>query len=154
MTTKTKIWKPVAAALGIALLCLGSTSALAAGGTKHKGKVKRGADYVEGDTTLNMRAFVIPLIDRDGNMESQLAIRMQVTVIDDDAMVELRRVMPILRNDIYHLLFRRVSFRTRKPRIPGKAWLQREILPVVQRVAGKDLIETVVVSLAHVQKRE
>ena len=56
-----------------------------------------------------------------------------------------------MRNEIYELLFKMISFRTIEPRIPGNEVLRRKLTRVAQRVAGEEIVKSIYVHTADVE---
>jgi len=63
---------------------------------------------------------------------------------------ELRHLSPRMRNAIYQLLFKMVSFRTVEPRIPPKKVLRTKLTKLIRRVAGAEMIESLIIHVAKV----
>ncbi len=89
----------------------------------------------------SMLPFVIPIID-DNVHNRQLTLVIAIGMFNDGDRDEIRRVSPRFRDAIYGVLFNLISFRTAKPRIPGKIHLERKIFPVVKKLGG-DMVKSV-----------
>ncbi len=98
---------------------------------------------------FTMLPFIIPLIN-DGEHQKQFVIVVAIELVDADHRDELRRLSARMRNEIYELLFKIVSFRTIEPRIPRKEVLRTRLARVARRVAGKEMVKSIVIHSAHV----
>ncbi len=96
---------------------------------------------------FTMAPFIVPIID-DGEHRRQFILIVAIELEDEDDRVELRRLSPRMRNQIYELLFKMVSFRTIKPRIPPKDVLRTRLVKVARRVAGEKIVKSLVVHAA------
>jgi hypothetical protein len=94
--------------------------------------------------------FVVPMF-KDGEHRQQLVIVVAVGIHDEDDRDEIRRLSAKLRNEIYHLMFKIVSFRTIKPRIPSKNVLQSKLVVVARRIAGDEMVKSIVIHDSHVK---
>jgi len=55
-----------------------------------------------------------------------------------------------MRNEIYELLFKMISFRTIEPRIPDNEVLRTKLIKVAQRVAGEEIVKSIYIHTANV----
>lgn len=93
---------------------------------------------------FTLAPFVIPIIE-NGEHAKQFVVVVAIELGEDGDRDELRVLSPRMRNEIYQLLFRIVSFRTTKPRIPSKKILQMKLTKAVRRVPGLEKVESLVV---------
>ena len=98
---------------------------------------------------FTMAPFIVPIID-DGEHRRQFILIVAIELEDEDDRDELRRLSPRMRNEIYELLFKVVSFRTIEPRIPGKEVLRTKLTRVARRVAGEEIVKSIYVHTADV----
>lgn len=98
---------------------------------------------------FTLAPFIVPLIN-DGKHQKQFLLVVAIELNDSNDRNELRRLSARMRNEIYELLFKIVSFRTIKPRIPGKEALRTRLAKVIGRVADEELVKSVVVHYAQV----
>ncbi len=96
---------------------------------------------LSGTEYLTLQPFVIPIMD-SGVHKRQLTVVIAIGLFDDKDRDELRRISPRFRDVIYRILFKMVSFRTAKPRIPGKKILERKLYPAVKRL-GNDMVKSI-----------
>ena len=143
-----------ATALAMVLAIAPSQSALAAEETDRSVKestdestVQENQAPLSANEYFTMAPFIVPIID-DGEHRKQFVLVVAIELEDEDDRVELRRLSPKMRNQIYELLFRMVSFRTIKPRIPPKEVLRSRLVKVARRVAGKEIVKSLVVHAA------
>lgn len=94
-----------------------------------------------------MKPFTMPLLV-DGNVEEQFTIVIALEMYDSDARVEIRRLVPKVRNNLYEILFRLVTFRRRGSPIPDIDVFKNRLLKVVQSIIGKELIKDLLVQQA------
>jgi hypothetical protein len=67
---------------------------------------------------------------------------------EEDMREEVVRLTPFLRNAIYDLLFKSVTFRKGEPRIPRTADLRTQLFRVVRKIAKPEQVKAVVVQQA------
>ncbi len=96
-----------------------------------------------------MAPFVVPLFT-DGKHSKQLVMVVAIGLNDEDDRDEIRRLSPKLRNEIYQLMFKIVSFRTIKPRMPAKKVLQAKLIVAARRIVGDEIVKSFVVHNAYV----
>ena len=99
---------------------------------------------------FTMKPFVVPVI-KDGEHHKQFVLVVAIELNDSDDRFELRRLSPRMRNEIYELLFKVVSFRTIEPRIPPKEVLKIRLTRVVRRVVGEELVKSIYVQAANIK---
>ena len=93
---------------------------------------------------FTLAPFVIPIIE-NGEHAKQFVLVVAIELGEDGDRDELRILSPRMRNEIYQLLFKIVSFRTTKPRIPSKKILQMKLTKAVRRVPGLEKVESLVI---------
>ena len=98
---------------------------------------------------FTMAPFVVPVV-KDGEHHKQFTLIVAIELEDEGDRDELRRLSPRMRNEIYELLFKMISFRTIEPRIPGNEVLRKKLIKVAQRVAGEEIVKSIVVHTANV----
>ncbi len=98
---------------------------------------------------FTMAPFIVPVINK-GRHDRQLVLVVAITLEDENDRVEIRRLSAKIRNEIYELLFKMVTFRTITPRIPRKSILESRLTRAAQRVAGDEIIKTIVVHVSQV----
>jgi flagellar basal body-associated protein FliL len=98
---------------------------------------------------FTMAPFVVPII-KNGEHHKQFTLIFAIELEDEDHREDLRRLSPRMRNEIYEMLFKVISFRTVKPRIPGNDILRAQVTKVAQRVAGEKIVKTIYVHTADV----
>jgi hypothetical protein len=96
--------------------------------------------YLSATEYYTLMPFVIPIID-GGVHKRQLTLILAIRMFDDGDREELKRVAPRFRDAIYQSLFKLVSFRTAKPRIPTKAYLQAKLYPIIKKLGG-DMVKS------------
>lgn len=106
-------------------------------------------DPLPANEFFTMAPFIVPIIE-DGEHRKQFVLIVAIELEDTDDRDELRRLSPRMRNHIYELLFKIVSFRTIKPRIPPKDVLRARLVKVARRVAGKEMVKSIVIQTAGV----
>ncbi len=99
---------------------------------------------------FTMAPFIVPII-KDGKHHKQFVLVVAIELNDSDDRDELRRLSPRMRNDIYEMLFKVVSFRTIEPRIPAKEVLRIKLTRVARRVAGAEIVKSIYVHTANVK---
>ncbi len=99
---------------------------------------------------FTMAPFVVPVI-KNGEHHKQFILIVAIELEEEDDREELRRLSPRMRNEIYELLFKMISFRTIEPRIPGNEVLRRKLTRVAQRVAGEEIVKSIYVHTADVE---
>ena len=87
---------------------------------------------------------------KDGEHHKQFTLIVAIELEEENHRNELRRLSPRMRNEIYELLFKIISFRTIKPRIPGNEVLRSKLIRVAQRVAGDEIVKSIYVHTASV----
>ncbi len=112
--------------------------------------LKKDADgRLSANEYFTMAPFVVPMV-QDGEHQKQFTLIVAIELEEEDHRVELRRLSPRMRNEIYELLFKMISFRTIKPRIPGNEVLRSRLIRVAQRVAGDEIVKSIFVHTANV----
>ena len=104
---------------------------------------------LSGTEYFTMAPFVVPVV-KDGEHHKQFTLIVAIQLEDESDRDELRRLSPRMRNEIYELLFKMISFRTIEPRIPGNEVLRTKLIKVAQRVAGEEIVKSIVVHTASV----
>lgn len=99
---------------------------------------------------FTLAPFIVPVIN-DGKHHKQFVLVFAIELEDEDDRDELRHVSPRMRNEIYEMLFKVVSFRTIKPRIPGNEVLRSNLIKVARRVAGEEIVKSIYVHTAKVK---
>ena len=144
-------------AFGAAVAILPVRSGFAAGESNSTEK-EEPADHstkTESDGRLSaneyftMAPFVVPIV-RDGEHHKQFTLIFAIELEDEDHRDELRRLTPRMRNEIYEMLFKVISFRTIEPRVPGNDILRTNLTKVAQRVAGEEIVKSIYVHTANV----
>ena len=100
---------------------------------------------------FTLAPFIVPVISK-GKHERQLVLVVAIALEDQDDRVELRRLSAKLRNEIYELLFKMVTFRTIEPRIPRKKVLESRLTKAAQRVAGVEIVKSIVVHASQLTR--
>ena len=98
---------------------------------------------------FTMAPFIVPVI-KDGEHHKQFTLIVAIELEDQDDRLELRRLSPRMRNEIYELLFKMISFRTIEPRIPGNEVLRKKLIKIAQRVAGTEFVKSIYIHTANV----
>ena len=104
---------------------------------------------LSGNEYFTMAPFIVPVI-KDGEHHKQFTLIVAIELEDEDHRLELRRLSPRMRNEIYELLFKMISFRTIEPRIPGNEVLRTKLIKVAQRVAGEEIVKSIYIHTANV----
>ena len=81
---------------------------------------------------------------------SNLASSSRIELEDEDDCDELRRLSSRMRNEVYEMLFKVISFRTIEPRVPANDILRTKLTKVAQRVAGEKIVKSIYVHTANV----
>ena len=98
---------------------------------------------------FTMAPFIVPVI-KDGEHHKQFTLIVAIELEDQNHRLELRRLSPRMRNEIYELLFKMISFRTIEPRIPGNEVLRKKLIKVARRVAGTEIVKSIYIHTANV----
>lgn len=98
---------------------------------------------------FTMAPFVIPIIE-NGEHTKQFVLIVAIALGEAGDRDELRHLSPRMRNAIYQLLFKMVSFRTVEPRIPPKKVLRTKLTKLIRRVAGAEMIESLIIHVAKI----
>ena len=105
--------------------------------------LKKDADgRLSANEYFTMAPFIVPMV-KDGEHHKQFTLIVAIELEEVNHRVELRRLLPRMRNEIYELLFKMISFRTIEPRIPGNEVLRKRLTQVAQRVAGDEIVKTI-----------
>ena len=99
---------------------------------------------------FTLAPFVVPIV-KDGEHHKQFTLIFAIELEDEDDRDELRRLSPRMRNEIYEMLFKVISFRTIEPRVPGNDILRTKLTKVAQRVAGEEIVKSIYVHTANVK---
>jgi hypothetical protein len=96
--------------------------------------------------------FVVPLVDKElTGRQFTLMIALKLKTEGDREMV--LNLRPKLRDSLYRMLFRLVTFRRRAPRIPTERALNRELMSVTRRITAGHFVESVYIRYAFVGQR-
>jgi hypothetical protein len=96
---------------------------------------------------VTLSAFTVPLMV-NGRVNEQFTLVVALELADEDVRHEVVGLTPILRNEIYDLLFKSVTFRKGEPRIPRTADLRAQLFRVVRKVTIAEQVKSVVVQQA------
>lgn len=94
-----------------------------------------------------MRPFTVPLLVK-GEIEEQFTIVIALEMEHSDARIEIRRLVPRVRNNLYEILLRLVTFRRRASPIPDIDVFKYHLLKITQLVTGKELVIDLLVQQA------
>ena len=108
---------------------------------------------LSGNEYVTLEPFVLPIIEGRRVGRKQYTIVLALKLADEDAREEVVRRTPRIRDALYPHLYRMVSFRSRKPRLPTKARLKDKLSPVALDTAGRDLVTALVVHKAFEELR-
>lgn len=131
---------PPATALLAALSLAGI--ALTAPAVAQSGKISPPLSATE---YVTLAPFVLPIVEGSKLARKQYTIVLALKLADEDAREEVVRRTPRIRDALYPHLYRMVSFRSRKPRLPTKARLKDKLGPIALDTAGRDLVTSLVV---------
>ncbi len=98
---------------------------------------------------FTLAPFVIPIIE-NGEHAKQFVIVVAIELGEDGDRDELRYLSPRMRNEIYQLLFKMISYRATEPRIPPEKILLAKLTKAVRRVTGKKMVGSLVIVASDV----
>ena len=92
---------------------------------------------------ITMQPFVIPIVDNGKHVRNYTLV-VALKLGREDHGVSIRRVVPRIRDKMYQALFRLISFRTTKPRIPHDVVIRRKLVQVAQRETSTEQVTDLV----------
>jgi hypothetical protein len=97
---------------------------------------------------VTLYPFILPIVAGELK-DKQFTVVLAIELADENGRDEITRLSAKIRNALYPELYRLISFRTREPRYISSATLKRKLTPIVQRIAGTDLVKGLVVKEAY-----
>lgn len=97
---------------------------------------------------VTMYPFILPIIAGDSK-DKQYTVVLALELEDENGRDELTRLSAKIRDALYPELFRLISFRDREPRYISSSALKRKLTPIVQKIAGAELVRGIVVKESY-----
>ena len=114
-------------------------------------KKKRPRDILPPTQFYTMRPFTLPLME-DGRVIEHFTLVVALELADEDVRSEVYHLTPRLRDVMYRLLFQMVTFRLKGSGLPPVDIFKRNLTKVVAKVAGPDLVTSLLVQQAFKRK--
>lgn len=134
------------AVAGVAILCAGAaTDALA---QEYKAAEKnRPRDRLPTARFYTMKPFTLPLME-DGRVIEHFTLVVALELADEDMRSKVYHLTPRLRDAMYRLLFQMVTFRLKGSGLPPVDIFKRNLTKVVEKLAGPELVTSLLVQQA------
>lgn len=138
------------AVAGIAILCAGAATDALAQESRGASK-RRPRDELPPAHFYTMKPFTLPLME-DGRVIEHFTLVVALELADEDMRSKVYHLTPRLRDAMYRLLFQMVTFRLKGSGLPPVAILKRNLTKVVAKVAGPELVTSLLVQQAFKRK--
>lgn len=99
---------------------------------------------------VTMRSFVVPLIEEGKVTRRQFTVVLALKLVYEDARGDVVLRIPRIRDALYPVLYRLISFRRDKRRMTDKVRLQRKLAPIALAHVSRDLVSELVVYKTYV----
>ena len=98
---------------------------------------------------VTMEPLIVPMIE-NGEHRNQFSLGIALELVDEGDRDSIRWMIAKIRSQMYDVLFRLVSHRTAKPRIPHDSILIDRLYSVAKRVAGVERVKSLIIRQAQV----
>ncbi|MEE8334538.1 MAG: hypothetical protein V3R85_11875 [Alphaproteobacteria bacterium] len=97
-----------------------------------------------------MKPFTLPLLAERRVIE-QFTLVISLEMVDEEARIDISRVVPRIRDTMYQTLFQMVTFRRRGAPLPDVDMFKQRMLKIALKVASKKLVKGIIVQQAFKQ---
>lgn len=107
---------------------------------------------LSGNDYYMMAPFTIPMVN-GGEFDVSFTIVVALELKSDEVRPDVSHLDPKLRDAMYKELFRLITFRTLKPRLPRLARIKQRLMLATDQVTNGFYVNDIVVQQAHMTKR-
>ncbi len=138
------------AVAGVAILCAGAATDAPAQENKAAEK-RQPRDRLPPTRFYTMKPFTLPLME-DGKVTVHFTLVVALELADEDMRSKVHHLTPRLRDAMYRLLFQMVTFRLKGSPLPPVDIFKRNLTKVVLKLAGPELVTSLLVQQAFKRK--
>lgn len=93
---------------------------------------------------VSLEPFIIPMMPK-GSERRQFTLVVALELKDEDDRDFVKSRLPLIRNQVYDLLFRLIAYRTQEPLVPSTGLIKQKMLDIAYNVVGEDKINSIIV---------